>query len=930
MTFQTAFGSGDKTKMRSASYSSDYLVKLCSNRIVFAARLNGAVSASFAQVTYNNVTVGAYTDIVPGQVVLIGDTSDIKLARRRGRVRLAPTSSILYINEISDQFSDQAYIWVIDTFDAQYVLSRPDASGNELIDYNLAYQGMQPAVTGLQTAYANYDPAGGNYRIAFSVSAFAKQSGGTISSYAWTFKAGTYTVISGSLSAAAVTVDISPSEQWGKLVVTDNAGVTTTRHFLIQACDNSLNPPDTAISPMQITGDLSRGWTTSLEAFSGVDSVLNQTFAVVFRYNEQYGGTAGGLSAGNNIAFCGWLQRETDPVSVDRDASVIETATFEFNGVAAALARLNSQLVPFYDSTSPSAWGYIKALTPWRAVGHYLDRYTTIGSLCDIAYDDNVDTYKFPTITTQGGNALEVIRGIAAMVGSVIEFAPDGRIQMVKDATYQNSTQRGNDPIIMDFQDQDCISVTRTVEPSKTYGLTDTDGAYLNTGLSKAVGFTARAPGVAREEAQGSDNLPSQILAAAANDADALAELLQRVANRFEYVNNSEYLDVEFPDGYNWIIPSRQQLYTFTLSSLTPSGVNRISYTSSTYWLCEQVTISRGDNGVTQVRAKFHMLQRIGQGAINTTLTAPGTDPILLPDYGLPAFGFEDPIIDDAGGISLPAVPPNPTAADRTGQFLVVKNASAAWIQKNFIDLTTPISVFVTPSDLGAFSITQVLLNPFSPDTSPGCYLLAYDSARDKSAVWYTANIMDSPPVWTKGAEQTGQYNVIRTTATPGVIAMYGAAVGTSTGWTFTLDFTAVNYTGQYALNYNAQGGAIAGYSAGNGWGGLGVYRVFVSPTASGDATTFTSFLSCTYHLENPSGSGYFDVQFSGVGGDRRDPGLTGDYTYSTAYVNGPYNPYVLPQAFGNFFGPNYPGNNYVVYLKSVTYQGTGTTPTLS
>ena len=164
--------------------------------------------------------------------------------------------------------------------------------------------------------------------------------------------------------------------------------------------------------------------------------------------------------------------------------------------------------------------------------------------------------------------------------------------------------------------------------------------------------------------------------------------------------------------------------------------------------------------------------------------------------------------MDDAGGITQPAVPPNPTVADNTGQFVVVKNTSLAWIERSFIDLTSPPSTFVTPTDLGSFSIGQVLLDPFSPNTSPGCYLLAYDGGSDKSAVWYTSNILDYPPVWTKGAEQSGRYDVIRTTATAGVIAMYGADVsGGGSGWSIVLDWLATDYHSTYSSNYNSQGG---------------------------------------------------------------------------------------------------------------------------
>ena len=340
--------------------------------------------------------------------------------------------------------------------------------------------------------------------------------------------------------------------------------------------------------------------------------------------------------------------------------------------------------------------------------------------------------------------------------------------------------------------------------------------------------------------------------------------------------------------------------------------------------------IARAENGVTAVRGRFHVLQRIGTGGINTTLVPPGDTPLEFPDPGIPSFPFQDPaiVVDDAGGIIPVDAGPNPIIADATGQTVAAFNSNSAWIQRNFINMTTPPSTFITPSDLGSYAVQQILFDPFSPADALGCFILGYDGTN--SAVWYTSNVLAAPPTWVKGADTTGQYNVIRATATAGVVALYGANNNPSGGWTITLDWTAVDYHATYSTSYQQQGGSTPNWVAGQGWGGLGIYQVSSTPTANGDATTFLSFLSCTFSLVNPSGSGYFDTQFTGVGGQRNDPAGSGDYTYSVNYVNGPYDPYPLPTAFANFFGPNYPGNNYAVRIKSVTYQGTGTTPTLS
>src|SRR5206468_1328617 len=84
-------------------------------------------------------------------------------------------------------------------------------------------------------------------------------------------------------------------EQWGHCTVDDDGGQGTTRHFGIKVHDPDLYPPDTGFKGGSISTSLDQGYTLSLPAFADVDDVLPNTFAIVWRNDEMYGSTEGGL-----------------------------------------------------------------------------------------------------------------------------------------------------------------------------------------------------------------------------------------------------------------------------------------------------------------------------------------------------------------------------------------------------------------------------------------------------------------------------------------------------------------------------------------------------------------------------------------------------------------------------------------------------------
>lgn len=824
MGFNVALTSPQYTQIRSSSYYGEYLVTFCKNTVIFAGQINSDLTTplTWAQFAYNGVTVGAYTDVVVGQALLISTTNDITTATFRGRVRLIPTSSIVYCNESSQDFSVGNYFWVINAFDPTYRLSRPDANGNEQIDYDLLYQPDPAIAPTLRSAFVDYvDSVTGKMRIAFDVSdAYASASGATISSYLFKFKTSSYTVISGSLSTAIVTVDFNPGEQWGLLTITDSNGVAWDRHIYINA-HNASNPPDSGFSALTISGNLQSGWTLSNTAFTGVNNVLNDTFAVVWRHNENYGGTAGSLTT-NNIAFIGWVQRETDALTPDNTYSVLSDAQFQITGVLAQMNRLSAQLLAFSLNSSPSAWSQIANLTPWRGIIHFFAYYTTFLNLCGIDFDLKDTTYLFPEITTQGGNVQNVVTGIAAQVNANLETAPDGRIRVDTDATFLTNLGQAGLTTVATYQAQDCLSISKAIEQNNTYGIVDADGAAYNSSNGQVSAFTARAPGHAQGEAQGHATLPNQILVS--NSDGALVDLRQRAGNEYNKINMSEVLTVGHFDGLSLLIPSRAQLFTFALDSSVPgtNGVARIVYTADVKWLLETVTYTLLPNGGMNVNAIYRRLPIIGDLGDDTTLVPENSILPAVVDPGLPAFNFElpdftfpdfgiDPLITPIAPTLL--APPPLQVAWLDGRELVVFSVTNCYYLRNFIALTRPTSRDVTPSDLGSFGITGVAVSPEFTKTAIPCFLLANDTVH--SRVWVTPNIAAVVPTWTATTSLTGIYTQIRAISNT-QFAVYSASA-TSTVWTHTFDFVVSD--GGWVVDPAVCGDGIsADYTLGVGW----------------------------------------------------------------------------------------------------------------
>lgn len=697
-TFQTALTTPNYTSLRGSTANNPWwahqFITLCKNTLVFAARVNGAISStSFAAIIWDVATTGAYTDIEIGETFFLSHTSDIRAAYFRGRIRKAADSTHVYINETSVNINDDDYIFVVYDFDSWDVLSRMVGS-TQYWDYDIAFHTLAPVVAGLRTAYVNYDPTDAAYRIAFDVSAsYSTDEYSTPTlTYQFTFVGGTYSVISGALNTAVVTVDFNANtEQWGKLVITDSQGVTRTRRFYIRAM-GSTDTPDFNFTGAQITGNIDNGWNASVSAWSGVSGVLNQTFCVIWS-QEYYNGTLGPIY--NNIDMVGRFHREENHGRGDPLLSYVADVKFDIEGICTQMQRLQEQDLTTIDKGVAANIDEISFNTPLRSIVYYLGTHSTILSLCDLTFPNGFDlTYLFQYVPNQGGNVLDAVKGIAHQINANVEFAPDGRIQVVRDTRFLSN--KSGVVVVGNFDNRDFTALNSIgVDSVNKTGKLDAYGVSYNAG--RVITCRSRAPGVAQAYAAGSSTLDNQILAATSNQNAAQTELNYRAGQQLAIDNLTFIQDWKsVHGGYHFLIPSRGQRLTHLLT--TDTNVRGLSFGLEDFWQVVSISINHNNtDGSREVTTIEELEPPVGDSGDTVPQIAGGTQTNPLVLQPLDPF----PALPDNPGDYLPSDPtPSPyppLIPPSNGNTTIYATQTLADTAKDVINQRSPNWIGVTP-----------------------------------------------------------------------------------------------------------------------------------------------------------------------------------------------------------------------------------------
>ncbi|MBX3081725.1 MAG: hypothetical protein KF716_08815 [Anaerolineae bacterium] len=263
-----ALSASKQRKWRIHPHQIDLFLVLLKPVIVFRALVNMAsVTYPTASITFDNVTVGAYTDIQPGMTIRIG--SDTKKSDYGTTyVRAAATSSTIPIGWSSRgrnrpgevDLQDNAVIEVLAMREIWMETPRITDDGTIYKKYDIAFDADSPPVANIGPDYAEF-VSSGTINVLFNdtpgqsapddFASFATAPGASISSRAWDFADGTP-------SSASTTnpgsVSFPAGHRYASLTVTDSNGKTHTAYALIVACETSgANAP---ITNFQLTSPI--------------------------------------------------------------------------------------------------------------------------------------------------------------------------------------------------------------------------------------------------------------------------------------------------------------------------------------------------------------------------------------------------------------------------------------------------------------------------------------------------------------------------------------------------------------------------------------------------------------------------------------------------------------------------------------------------
>lgn len=782
MTLQTALSAGDLVNVRS-DYAGAQLIVLNDNTTIFKAQINQtAFGDSVGQVTYDGVTVGAYTDIEVGQTIFFSHTDDIRAAYHVGRVRKTPTSSILYIDETSEDLQDDDFAWVLQDWRESEKLATV-SSTTYFKDFDEAFRELDPIITNLATVYAGKvtgTPAGFTQR--FQPTAIAGTSGGSISSYAFTIETG-MTVTAGDPNTADVTIRFDQGKHWLKMVVTDSGGRTATRWIWVIAYPEALTSVvEQGFGGSTITGDLDSPLTASIKAFDGIDTVLDNTLCAIIDVSYHAGAET---IIDSNVRFVGRLRTETGSGRTDENYGLLSEVDFEVEGPAAILGRLKAPRIDILHDTTPTVWDEVNNATYWRAIAHLLQTHTTFLTLHALSFSDTSNDSVFDLWAVGGSDVLSEVNGIAEDWVANAEFHPDGRMAVEQRGPQLDTTGRSALPTIADQGTQDYVELGYSDEHVKAVTVIQGGGGTYITATDKVNPVLSVAPGEAPGEGSSPGKLPGQVLPVNLTRSAAQTEIDRRVGHALAEQNPAPILTVTHPDGYGFIIPSRAQWYTWTLSSddLMKRG---IAFTTATRWLVQSVNYSHDNNtGRKQCEVVYQQETEGQAGQEPEQSAATGVSITIPPIPPFPAFpNFPPPIslIGEPPPFWTAPVTPGITPgtiegvlADGNAVFFGTGAGATnpgCWITQGLIVDALPDFIEVTPPAL-----------PSGYDIRHGhvgagidAYLLASNGS--SSILFYKENVWQASPTWQQRDTLGAPYDVIRVGSTQGEVYLYARSTG--------------------------------------------------------------------------------------------------------------------------------------------------------
>lgn len=425
--------------------------------VVFKARAVLLDSADYpiSFIAYDTVTVGAYTDVTDGMLLLLG-TSDGGDQLGRQRIRGAPTNISIFVGRSSRgifdgelSVEDNAYITVLDDYRVWARMPFIDSTGEAFKDSALEVEWRTttpPPVSNCGQGFAGtIDPDTGVMPVAFNGQhSFATTDGATIDTYLWDIADGTLT--GGSLdSDDNITTQFPAGFRYIHLTVTDSEGHAHISHCPVYARDPD---DDTSFDGFQIESHRisDAGVTMTIRALQDMPRATYPDGTLAMMWGRE----PAGEGDRTHMLIVGWLDVDDATHNAGRTGLLRDT-TLTILDVAAKLDTLpglpqavaddetrDTELIP--DIT----WNYMVAPTMDKYMHYLWAWHSTALEVADFIWSDTGTAYQI-AIKSSDGESLwnQAWRLAQAMCpGYVLTCDQAGAIRVEPDPMLQEIADR--------------------------------------------------------------------------------------------------------------------------------------------------------------------------------------------------------------------------------------------------------------------------------------------------------------------------------------------------------------------------------------------------------------------------------------------------------------------------------------------------------
>lgn len=546
------------TTWRTAPYRVELCAWIHQPRIVFQAQVNQSTfTYPIMQVTYDNVTVGAYADAEPELTILFGTTQG---ADDRGRQRVRLNNAGVYANGTTLYFgrsslgtgdgevrlADNTWITVLELRQIWATPPFITKTGQMFKDGDIVFGNnkSQPPLSNAGPDHINIiDPITEVITVDFGQTACHQIHPAASASltHLWEFIDGTPAT---STSAAPTGVTFPQGKRYIRHTVTNSLGISSTSHALVVAVTE-----DELLQNWQVNGTRTLrpdGQNLSIDVRDTLPTSTYPDGTEVLIFKREYFGDEqtemGGISGRKHMVFAGWVQSE-DAEGRATNRGFLSKSTLKLVDAAGRLKTLPGWPQTVERRGVPNKWYRQQAATAGRYINYLLRWHSNVLTRVDLQLLDDFAAYPFPSLQSDGSSLYDQVDVLCQAIGHMLTCDVNNRLLIKVDPMLQATEDRISTVIVpLEAGDWEEWRYTHTRPPRVHWDWGDAIKAVAQSAgdKKKIDAFMVVAPGTAPGQGLNSQNSTKQLV----ND---LIELRTREGHRYRARMNARfgYIDLK-------------------------------------------------------------------------------------------------------------------------------------------------------------------------------------------------------------------------------------------------------------------------------------------------------------------------------------------------------------------------------------------------